>query len=345
MATEKADFKKDLSERLVKKGVSENSIVVYMRNLSKLADKPNFTNFKFLNKVEDVIKKLENFKPSTRKSYILCIISVLGVFPENKSLTKLKQKYYEIFKEDKEKEKETPTAEMSKTQSENWLDWNDIMKRWEELHEEVMKYGKTLTEAQFNQMLFLVVMSLYTLTPPRRNKDYMLMFVKKSVKDDDSKAKNYYDVEKGEFIFNVFKTSKQYANSKEEVPEKLKHVLQMWFKVHPLLKGKKITKDTDVPLLVFKNGEPFTQDNTITRVLNRVFGKKIGVSMLRHSYLSGKYGENLKERAADAKAMGHSLATQNTYIKEGGNIPEDAFIMEGGNCGDCCSSSEEEMDF
>jgi hypothetical protein len=37
--------------------------------------------------------------------------------------------------------------------------------------------------------------------------------------------------------------------------------------------------------------------------------------MLRHIYLSSKYGDDLKEREKDAKIMGHSLQTQKDYIK------------------------------
>jgi hypothetical protein len=55
--------------------------------------------------------------------------------------------------------------------------------------------------------------------------------------------------------------------------------------------------------------------NSITRILNKVIGKGVGSSMLRHSYLSNKYGDKLKEQADDAKAMSHSLGQQKDYIK------------------------------
>jgi hypothetical protein len=56
--------------------------------------------------------------------------------------------------------------------------------------------------------------------------------------------------------------------------------------------------------------------NAITRVLNRVFGKKIGSSMLRHIYLSDKYKDQNEEMKKDAEAMGHSLDLQRAYIKK-----------------------------
>ena len=47
----------------------------------------------------------------------------------------------------------------------------------------------------------------------------------------------------------------------------------------------------------------------------KIFHKKIGASMLRHSYLSSKYGGLIKEQEKDAKLMSHNLMTQKDYIK------------------------------
>jgi hypothetical protein len=38
--------------------------------------------------------------------------------------------------------------------------------------------------------------------------------------------------------------------------------------------------------------------------------------MLRHFYLSSKYGDATKDMEDDAAAMGHSTAVQKAYIKE-----------------------------
>jgi hypothetical protein len=63
-------------------------------------------------------------------------------------------------------------------------------------------------------------------------------------------------------------------------------------------------------------GEVFTSNNAITRMLNKVFGKKIGVSMLRNIFLTDKYGDKVKELEQDAKEMGTSASTiQNQYVK------------------------------
>ena len=54
----------------------------------------------------------------------------------------------------------------------------------------------------------------------------------------------------------------------------------------------------------------------MTRTLNKIFGKKIGSSLLRNIFLTDKYNDNAKEMADDVKAMGTSSNTAtNNYIK------------------------------
>jgi hypothetical protein len=73
---------------------------------------------------------------------------------------------------------------------------------------------------------------------------------------------------------------------------------------------------------VSHDGKPFAAINSITRVLNKIFGKKVGSSMLRHIFLSDKYGKTLDEQKEDSAAMGHSLNQQRDYIKQEVTIPE-----------------------
>ena len=71
-------------------------------------------------------------------------------------------------------------------------------------------------------------------------------------------------------------------------------------------------------LFVNRKMQPLTS-NGITKDLNRIGvkyrGKPFGSSILRHSYLSHKYGKEQAEKEKDADLMGHSLATQADYIK------------------------------
>jgi hypothetical protein len=126
---------------------------------------------------------------------------------------------------------------------------------------------------------------------------------------------NYLDYDKKQFVFNVFKTARKEGQVKEDIPSELFAIIQKYLKYHPLVKGK-ITKATNVPLLVYHDGKPLSQINAITRVLNKIFGKAVGSSMLRSIYLTSKYGNIKEEMQEDSKAMSHSVQTQqNNYVK------------------------------
>ena len=51
-------------------------------------------------------------------------------------------------------------------------------------------------------------------------------------------------------------------------------------------------------------------------ILNKIFNKKIGSSMLRNMYLTNKYGKIMKEMKDDVKDMSTSVeVAMNNYIK------------------------------
>ena len=65
-----------------------------------------------------------------------------------------------------------------------------------------------------------------------------------------------------------------------------------------------------------QDGKAIDSSTDMTRMLNKIFGLKVGVSMLRNIYLTSKYGDQQKELAEDAKDMGTSVDTASKhYIK------------------------------
>jgi hypothetical protein len=182
-----------------------------------------------------------------------------------------------------------------------------------ELEQKVSEFGSKLNPNQYETLLQEVILALYYYKAPRRNEYQNMYIVKNSA--HLPLDKNYLDFDKKAFVFNVFKTSRKEGQVVEQIPDDLFSILLHYFKHHPLL-GKKVTKVTNVPFLVYYNGEPLSQVNAITRILNKIFGKKVGSSLLRAVYLTSKYGDVKKEMQDDAKAMSHSVQTQQTtYVK------------------------------
>jgi integrase len=312
-------FKTDLENKFKEKNISQTSINLYLRNLEKLNDDMPLKNLNFLSPVENILNKLKDYKPNTFRGYLISICSALHL-ETSKKMTKLYNDYYNLLiktnKDLKEKEKE---QEKTPAQKENWITWEEVEKKHKELEEEVNKFKnvKEINQHKYNILLEYVILSLYYYIPPKRNQDWTLMRI--VYKDDPSlpTTNNYYDVSNEKFIFNKYKTSKTNGELVESLPEKLKEIIKIYFKFHPLIKDKAIKKDANIPFLVYYNGDDLTSINSITRILNKIFKKKIGSSMLRHIYLTSKYGDTVKEMKEDAQVMGHSIQVQqNNYIKK-----------------------------
>ena len=136
--------------------------------------------------------------------------------------------------------------------------------------------------------------------------------VPKVILTDEDDNKNWYGYQTGTMVFNNYKTKKNYGRFVLNVPKELDTVLKLYLKQHPL-KGSA----EPYPLLVQWNGNKLNDVNGIQNILYRIFKpKRIGSTMLRHIYLTDKYGDAKKEAEMDADVMGHSVAeAQKTYVK------------------------------
>lgn len=313
------NFKLDLQNKFKDKNISKTSIDLYLRNLEKLNDDEPIKNFNFLSSPENIINKLKNYKPNTYRGYIISICSALHLY-DNKKIQKLYNEYYELLmkinKELKEKEKDQDKTE---TQKENWIQWQEVETKHKELENKVNEFkdAKEINSHKYNTLLEYLILSLYYYIAPKRNQDWTLMNI--VFKNDSSlpDTRNYLVYDENKLIFNKYKTSKTNGELIENIPEKLNNVLKIYYKFHPLLKGKKINKTTNIDFLVYSDGKNLSSVNSITRILNKVFNKKIGSSMLRHIYLTSKFGDTVKEMKETAEVMGHSVTmAMDNYIKK-----------------------------
>lgn len=301
------------------RGLSDISISTYLRNLKKLNNDQPIKDLKFLKDTNKILDKLKDYKENTKRNYLISIVGALSVLtkPADKKLYK---QYHDLMinKAVEIKEKVNPN-EMTEQQEKNWISWDQVLKRYDELTNDVKTFikNKTLTEQQYNTMLYWVILSLYVKHKVKRNKDYQLLYVVKKYIPELDKDKNYYDISEKEMIFNNYKTAKTYGQVKEKVSPELVDILSAYLKHHPLY-NTKIEKP--LPLLVHKDGSPLDKVNSMTRILNKIFDKNIGSSMLRHIMLTDKYGNMIEEQKKDAIGMGHSIQTQKEYIKKPVNI-------------------------
>lgn len=312
------EFMSNLSKELVeKKGVTESSALQYVKTMYVLNDKSSFKTLSFLRNTDEIAKKIEQYAQSTQKSILASIVSVLSLMNEKPTYKKIYKYYYEKMMGKSKEARETDTTEKTEKQKENWMNWKEICETADGLREEAVKASakKSVTMAEYAALLNALVLGLYVYTQPRRNQDYLDMLVVKKWREDMPKDKNYLDLAGQRFIFNKYKTAKKYGAQVIAIPntetQPLMDTIAMYLKFQPLFKASK-GKEA-VPFLVAGDGHPLTAVNAITRVLNRIFGKRVGSSMLRHIFLSDKY--DVAEMKEDAEAMGHSMSEQRNYLR------------------------------
>jgi hypothetical protein len=307
-----------IREQLESKNLSESTINVYMRNLRILNDKKEIKSLSFLTRKDEIMNKLNNKNENTKRNYLITICSILNSMSSN---TKLYKYYYDelINLNRKLKEQESKNIKTEK-QDENWIEQDEVnkilFKRMEEaneIYEKYKEYDILPNKKLYNKFLETLVLALYTLQPPRRNKDYILMKILKSEpKETDDKDINYIDMKNGYFYFNNYKTSKTELKDGSSLKIKIND------KLFDLI--RKFNKFNDNTYLLSNyDGNNYTESNFITKILNNIFkdeNKKISSTMLRHIFLSNKFSDVSNEQQDIAKKMSHSVDMQKQYIKK-----------------------------
>jgi len=283
----------------------------YIQRLRTLNDNAPLTSMKFLMDFDAMSAKIDGMDKAftTKTSYYTAVCAVLSMYPKYSRLYKqylaktmtnsrdIKTELDKNERNDKQKESIVPMADIIKVRTALGKEFDDATEIDSKVWDRYMGY---------------VLLCLYTMTSPRRNRDYSEAFF---VKDEPAKldpTKNYYVMSDRMFIFSNYKTASVYGEQRIPVPAPLAEILNEYIRnykeVFPRAKEPS-------PLLVHFNGLRIHEINGITRLLNRVIGKKIGSSALRHIYLSDKFGPQLEEMKATATAMAQDLGTQREYIK------------------------------
>ena len=262
------DFKTKLKE--LRPNLSNSSITTYnsiLKNLhKKVFDEKEFSINDFDN-TDTILGYLKNI-PANRRKTILSALTVLTRLPEYREpmLQDIQTYTNEIAKQEK-----------SQTQEENWLEPNVLKEKLEHYKRNatLLYRKKNLTEKDLQEIQNYILLVLYSgiYIAPRRAKDYVDFRIATVDKTKD----NY--LEKGSMIFNSYKTSAKYGQQNIPLPLAMRNILKKWMNVNP------------TPYLLFDtNNAPLTSVKLNQR-MNKIFGKKISVNAMRHTYLSEKYGD------------------------------------------------------
>ena len=240
-----------------KPNLSKSSIMNYIRNLELLNDGKEMDNLDFLKDKKDIMKKLDDKKPNTRRNYLIAIVSLLNIYfndPEND----LYKYYLERMIESNNKLKAQEKSNIkSETQEKNWLEWDNIKMILHDLVERVKAFDpKNYNEADYKIVLQMIVLSLYVLNAPRRNQDYQDMYFIGG-NYVPSPVFNYLIYESKQFVFRKYKTAKVEQKKSGDlvidISKELMDNIDLYLSFHPLLKNKSISYDTIFYFLVNYN--------------------------------------------------------------------------------------------
>lgn len=284
------------------KEVSESSKKLYIHNLKKLNGDKVPTNLNFLKNTEKILSQLEYKVPNTRKSYLIAIVKALKM-TNTKPTLKLYDVYYPYLVKLNQATKDN--TEKTESETTNWIFQEDIdlLNETYSSFVSAINSKRKLTDEQKDVLLYYLVFSLYTKTIPRRGLDYTKMKIGNPI--DADKEFNYYF--KGKFYFNNFKTKGTYGQQIIDVPLELEQVIKLYLK----------HKNKEIDFLLVKNDKPFLSTNYIQKILSKIFGKNVGVSLLRKFYATSKHSSAVSEMEETSYGMGNSVGTlKDNYIKK-----------------------------
>lgn len=237
-----------------------------------------------------VFKYFEKTKQGN-SSQKLYLSAIKNAFPDTFPQV-FQDKINELYGKQNEKAKD---QKLTPAQETNYVEWKDILAVQKKLADKADK-----TDAEWKQYL---VASLYTLNAPVRA-DYGDM---KVVFRYNKKGKGNQLIWKKnpEFVFKDYKTAKTYGEVRIPVSKELKKAIEAWF----LHLG-------EIPKVLL--GEEMTASyfaSYVQQVFKKYTGKDVGVSLLRHSFITYKYPllDTIKEKEAVARTMLHSAYTNETY--------------------------------
>ena len=277
--------------------LSDGSLTTYCSILRSLHSKIFGGDIKKsdYDETDKILKHLEDL-PANRRKTILSALVVISGKPDYRT---------EMLQDIKEYSADAKKMEKTETQEANWVSKDEILNLYNEYKQDATaRYKKSklsMNDLQAIQNYIILCLLGGMFIAPRRSLDYT-EFV---IKDIDKSKDNYLD--KTELVFNRYKTAKFYDEQRVSIPKELLTILKKWIK----------NNDTEY-LLFDSNGCKLTSVKLNQR-LNKIFGKNCSVNILRHVYLTDKFGDEIersKTMANVAEEMGTSSAQViGTYIK------------------------------
>jgi len=298
------EFKNQIATQIMnnRPRLSESSLSSYVSTLANIHTKIDEAEptIDWIEHNTDAILEFYKDTPVNKRKSILSAIQVLT----NKKNPKIET---QMMSDIKEYNIQNQEQKKSKVESDNWIKWKDVMQTYNDLEKIasplLKNKNKLFTPTELELLNQYILLSFFIYIPPRRSLDYAVMKLKNYELEDNYITKN------GQIVFNIYKTSKHYGEQKFQLTGQLKSILTKWRKIN-------ITDYLLINPIKPNENKPFNSVQ-INRMFNQIFGKKISVDILRHSYIT-KFYSGLTPSQSDINdlsfKMAHS-ATQNMLYR------------------------------
>lgn len=289
--------------RSLRPTLGENSLKTYtsiLNGIWKKAHPSKPFDIDWFRNVDEVMAIIGDRTVQSRRSALSAIVVLLN--------GKDTQQYHDLMKIDNDIiNKQYESQDKTEKQKDNWMTFDEIKANWKKEYERVKPILNAKTEPTNNELWALSKFMVLTITsgiffPPRRSE-----WVDLKLKPDNKETDNWIDKKNGEFVWNSYKTASHFGRERVSYGSKFKRLLNRYLK-------RVGTQD----YLIFDTAGNKMSQPAMTQVLNRMYGKNISTSMLRHIYMSEVHKDtpSLEELNRIARNMGHTTMMGMQYAKQ-----------------------------
>jgi hypothetical protein len=320
----------DLIKLLDKRNIREITKKFYITNLNKVSNgilKKDYDNNDFLKNSTEILEYLKNFSQSTQKNYISSILTAISF--DRKPFNGF-ENVYEIYNKELKKlyiDNATPENDKTLRECNNWINWEDILKIVDIKGKMIKKMGinsisnEILNKKDFDLLQQYVILSLYTMLPPKR----LEYGDCKIINEKEYKNLSENDIKKSAFLVIKNKKVKYFSFGEDslkstinvnifdkiDVPNDLNSVLNIWLNYNKM--GY---------LLINEKYQALGRNNLTKYILDifNPYQKNISASMLRKIYISYMEQSDFSKmvrKIEQARKMNHSVKTASQfYLKK-----------------------------
>lgn len=159
-----------------------------------------------------------------------------------------------------------------------WLDWSVILNKQRELKQIFDNIPNKKTKEAYDANLNLVLLSLYTLTPPLRREVLNLLFKN----DDDDKSADFIHIKRKEVVLDLNLDKKRHKEIEIPCNPELEAILRQSYALYP--RRYVFTDARKYPVMNKKLSEGAVSERL--RKMFVMYGKNIGASILRASFVT-----------------------------------------------------------